>query len=160
MCFQNLIFKEMYRNDKLISIYCNCFHQAKYLNCATIFLFRNCPFAKSTTHQSNIDELHHCNWSSNYSPVYFDLHYLPDHEVGELFLALHRDPHPTVHLLPVLSRGPVLDTHHADEVECPGDHHDTARLLLPGHPPEVGHGGLRGSLGHNVRLGLHQALYN
>ena len=83
---------------------------------------------------------------------------VPDHEVGELLLALHGDADPSVDLLPVLSSGPVLDTHHADEVEGPGDHHDTGGLLLPHHPPEVGHGGLCGSLGHYVGLGLDQAL--
>lgn len=156
MCFTNSILaKKMYRNDKLISIYCcNCFHQAKFLNCATIFLLGNCPFAKSTTHKCNIDELHHCNWISSNSSS------LPDHEVGQLLLALHGDPHPAVHLLPVLGGRPVLDTHHPDEVEGPGDHHDAAGLLLPGHPPEVRHGGLRGALGHDVGLGLHQALHD
>ena len=84
---------------------------------------------------------------------------VPDHEVSELLLALHSDADPTVDLLPVLSSGPVLDTHHTDEVEGPGDHHDTRGLLLPHHPPEVRHGGLCGSLGHDVGFGLDQALY-
>ena len=83
---------------------------------------------------------------------------VPDHEVGQLLLALHGDADPSVDLLPVLSGGPVLDTHHSDEVEGPGDHHDAGRLLLPHHPPEVRHSGLCGSLGHYVRLGLDQAL--
>ena len=83
---------------------------------------------------------------------------VPDHEVGQLLLALHGDANPAVHLLPVLSCGPVLDTHHTDEVEGPGDHHDTRGLLLPHHPPEVRHGGLCGSLGHDVGLRLDQAL--
>ena len=38
------------------------------------------------------------------------------------------------------------------------NHDDAAGALLPRHPPEVGHGGLGGTLGHDVRLGLHQAL--
>ena len=83
---------------------------------------------------------------------------VPYHEVGELLLALHRHSHPAVHLLPVLGCRPVLDTHHSDEVEGPGDHDDTGGLLLPDHPPEVRHGGLSGSLGHDVGLGLDQAL--
>ena len=49
-------------------------------------------------------------------------------------------------------------SHDADEVEGPGDHHDARGPLLPDHPPEVRHGGLGGALGHDVRLGLDQAL--
>ena len=48
---------------------------------------------------------------------------VPDHEVGELLLGLHGDPDAAVHLLPVLGGGPVLDTHHADEVEGSRDLH-------------------------------------
>ena len=49
--------------------------------------------------------------------------------------------------------------HHADEVEGPGDHDDAGGLLLPDHPPKVGHRRLGRTLGHDVRLGLHQALW-
>ena len=48
--------------------------------------------------------------------------------------------------------------HDADEVKGPGDHDDAGGLLLPHHPPEVGHRRLRWALGHDVRLRLDQAL--
>ena len=83
---------------------------------------------------------------------------LPDHEVCELLLRLDSDTNTSINLFPVFRRRPILDAHHADEVEGPGHHHDAARLLLPGHPPEVGHGRLGGTLGHDVGFGLHQAL--
>ena len=37
-----------------------------------------------------------------------------DHEVGELLLLLHGDPHAAIHLLAVLGRGPVLYAHYPE----------------------------------------------
>ena len=82
----------------------------------------------------------------------------PDHEVGQLLLSFHGDTHSAIDLLPVLGGGPVLDTHHPDEVKGPSDHHNAAGPLLPDHPPEVWHRGLSGALGHDICLGLDQAL--
>ena len=53
----------------------------------------------------------------------------------------------------------ISNLHHTDEVKGPGDHDNAGGLLLPDHPPEVGHRRLRRTLGHDVRLGLHQALW-
>ena len=52
----------------------------------------------------------------------------------------------------------ISNLHDADEVKGPGDHDDAGGLLLPNHPPEVGHRRLGGALGHDVRLRLYQAL--
>ena len=52
----------------------------------------------------------------------------------------------------------ISNLHDADEVKGPGDHDDAGGLLLPHHPPEVGHRRLRWALGHDVRLRLDQAL--
>ena len=52
----------------------------------------------------------------------------------------------------------ISNLHHADEVKGPGDHDDAGGLLLPDHPPEVGHRRLSGTLGHDVGLRLHQTL--
>lgn len=43
---------------------------------------------------------------------------------------------------------------HLDEVECLGEHDDTTGSLLPDHPPEVIHRGLRRPLSDNVSVRL------
>ena len=52
----------------------------------------------------------------------------------------------------------ISNLHDADEVKGPGDHDDAGGLLLPDHPPEVGHRRLRWTLGHDVGFRLHQTL--
>ena len=81
-----------------------------------------------------------------------------NHKICELFVNLNCNPNAPVNLLPIFCRRPVLYTHHSNKVKSPGNHHNTRCFFLPHHPPEVRHGGLGGSLGDNVCLGLDQTL--
>merc|ERR1719284_1862677 len=133
----------------------SCVSGCWFITCLTLLLNSSRALLKGLLWQGHsvVVELNHLPLFSILSQTNSS-----DHKVCQLLFTLHSDSYSTIHLLSILSSWPVLDTHDADEVEGPGHHHDAARLLLPGHPPEVRHGGLCGTLGHDVRLGLNKAI--
>lgn len=83
----------------------------------------------------------------------------PDVEVGQLLLPHDVDVDVAVLLVHLHVRGPVLVAHHLGKVEGLGQHHDGADVLLPDHAPVGLDGLLHGSLGHDVGVGLEQAVH-